>query len=257
MFKLDKWYLDVVNDTGDVAILYWAHLEWGPFRLNYSASLHSSQSKAFVHRHTFRPGAMPIVNNGVIGYSCQALDVSGSWTNRLDGIETILTDQPQGLIRWNCVSPSASAEVCIGGDTIVGLGYVEHLTMTLKPWQLPFRELRWGRFISPSDSLVWVQWRGLKPRTWIWLDGVKQESADITEDRVEISDTGIVLDLQENKVIRSGYLNTTNFRLFRIFSSLIPGWRSAHETKWLAWAALRRPTRSTSGWTVHEVIRWP
>ena len=257
MFRLSKWYLDVVNDTGDVAILYWAHLEWGPFRLNYGASLYSSQSKAFVYRHTFRPGTMPTVNNGVVDYSCRVLDVSGSWTNRLDEIKTVLTDQPRGYIRWNCVSPSAFSEVRIGGETIEGLGYAEHLTMTLKPWQIPFRELRWGRFLSPSDSLVWIEWRGLVPRTWIWLNGVAQRAANITEDRVEISDTGIVLDLQENKVIRSGNLNTSNFRLFRVFSALIPGWRSAHETKWLTRAALNRPERTVHGWAVHEVVRWP
>ena len=257
MFRLNKWYLDVVSDTGDMVILYWACVEWGPFRLNYGASLNSSQSKESVHLHTFRPGTMPVVSNGVIEWSCVALNVSGAWTSRVDKIECTLTDEPRGSIRWNCASPSAYAKVNIDGDTIEGLGYVEHLTMTLKPWQLPFHELRWGRFLSPSDSLIWIQWSGLKPRTWIWLNGVEQQSADVTEDRVEMADSGIVLDLHKQKVVRSGYLNTTAVGFFRSLSALIPGWRSAHETKWLARAALNRPERAESGWAVHEVVRWP
>lgn len=257
MFRLNKWYLDVVDDAGDIVILYWARVEWGPFRLNYGASLYRPQSKESAHRHTFRPGTVPVVTGGMTEWSCQALNVSGIWTNLLDKFECALTDEPRGFIRWDCVNPSAYAKVRIDGNTVEGLGYAENLTMTLKPWQIPFRELRWGRFLSPSDSLIWIQWRGPTPQTWIWLNGVEQQFASVTEDRVEIPNIGLVLDLQKNEVLRSGFLNKNTLRFLRALGALIPGWQSAHETKWLAWASLKRPERTESGWVVHEVIRWP
>jgi len=257
MFRLDKWYLDAVSDTGDVVILYWARLKWGPFRLFYGASLHGPQSEKPLHRHTFRPGAAPVVKDGVVEWSCRKLDVSGAWSSRLDGIACVLTDEQQGLIRWKCVHPSANARVRIGGDGIEGLGYVEHLTMTLKPWQLPFRELRWGRFLAPSVSLVWIQWRGSTPKTWVWLNGLERRHVKVSDNRVEIADGGIVLDLQNNAVIRSGFLNTTALRATRMLSALVPGWRSAHQTKWLAQGTLSLPDKTERGWAVHEVVRWP
>jgi hypothetical protein len=257
MFQLTKWYLDSVTETEDVVILYWARVEWGPLRLNYGASLYSTQSKEFVHRDTFRPGTGPVENSGVVEWSCHGLDVSGTWSSRMDGIECTLIDEPRGLIRWNCVSPSANSKVHIDGDTIEGLGYVEHLTVTLKPWQLPFRELRWGRFLASSESLIWIQWRGRMPRTWVWLNGVEHQHVHVTDDRVEISDSGIVLGLHDNKVIRSGFINANTLRSIRMLSAMMPGWRSAHETKWLARGTISRPDKVVSGWTIHEVVRWP
>ena len=257
MFQLKKWYLDSVTETGDVVILYWACVGWGPFRLYYGASLYSSQSKESVHRHTFRPGAEPVINSKVVDWSCQGLKVSGTWSSRMDGIECMLIDQTHGQILWNCASPSANAKICIDGNIIEGLGYVEHLTMTLKPWQLPFDELRWGRFLAPKDSLIWIQWEGRMPRTWVWLNGVEQKHVNVTENRVELLDGGVVLDLRNNRVVRSGFLSNTALRSIRLLSALIPGWGSAHETKWLARGTLSRPDNVVSGWAIHEVVQWP
>jgi hypothetical protein len=85
------------------------------------------------------------------------------------------------MIRWHCVCPNADATIRIGDDTVQGLGYAEHLTMTLKPWRLPFDELRWGRFLSAADTLIWIQWRGSMSRTWIWVDGAERQRAGVTE----------------------------------------------------------------------------
>lgn len=257
MFRLKKWYLDCVSETGNAVILYWARVEWGRFRFYYGASLHCSPLKEPVHRHTFRPGIEPAMNNKAVDWSCQRLNVSGSWSSHMNEIECVLTDQTRGRILWNCVYPSAKAKICIDGDTVEGQGYVEHLTMTLKPWRLPFDELRWGRFLAPKASLVWIQWGGREPRTWGWLNGVEQKHVNAAENRIELPEDGTVLDLRNDRVIRSGSLSTTALRSIRALNTLIPGWGSAHETKWLAHGTLSRPDEVVSGWAIHEVVRWP
>ena len=78
MFRLEKWYLDAVTDAGDVAILYRASLAWGPFRLAYGASLRTAGPDEPIQRQTFRPGTEPAVNSGMVEWSCQELDVSGT-----------------------------------------------------------------------------------------------------------------------------------------------------------------------------------
>ena len=257
MFRLEKWYLDSVTDTGDVTILYWASLAWGPFRLAYGTSLRASHTGEPIQRQTFRPGASPAVNSGMVEWSSRELDVSGTWSARMNGIETTLAEEPRGSIHWNCICPSANARIHIDGMDIEGLGYVEHLTMTLKPWQLPFVGLRWGRFLSPDDSLIWIQWEATTPKKWVWLNGVERQDANLTDDKVELVNDGLVLELSENSVLRSGLLNTTAVRSVRAITALVPGWRSAQETKWLASGTLHRPGKTGRGWAIHEVVRWP
>jgi hypothetical protein len=161
------------------------------------------------------------------------------------------------MIHWHCVAPRADATVRIGGDVVQGQAYAEHLTMTLKPWRLPFDELWWGRFLSPTDTLIWIQWRGATPGTWVWVNGAERRRAGVTEDRVELPEDGVVLDLRGGRVLRSGRLVTTALRSIRAFAALIPNWRTAHETKWLTRGTLSGQDTTSTGWAVHEVVRWP
>ena len=257
MFRLEKWYLDAVTDTGDVAILYRASLAWGRFRLAYGASLCASHPGEPIQRQTFRPGTEPTVNSGIVEWSSRELGVSGTWSARMDGIERTLADEPRGSIHWNCICPSANARIHLDGISVEGLGYVEHLSMTLKPWQLPFVELTWGRFLSTSDSLIWIHWDAATPRTWVWLNGIERQDANLTDDKVELVDDGLVLELRDHTVLRSGLVNTTAVPSVRAITALIPGWRSVHETKWLASGTFHRPGKTDRGWAVHEVVRWP
>jgi|SRR5437588_3507654 len=67
----------------------------------------------------------------------------------------------EGAIEWHCVHPRARTTVDLGdGVVIQGLGYVERLEMTVAPWNLPLEGLRWGRFLSDSGSVVWIDWQG-------------------------------------------------------------------------------------------------
>jgi hypothetical protein len=257
MFQLSKWYLDCVTDTGDAVILYWASIRWGPLRLHYGATLQNPASGEPTHRYTLRPGSEPAVVHGEVQWACPRLGFSGTWSARSAGIERTLLDGPQGMIHWHCVSPRAAATVRIGDDMVQGQAYVEHLTMTLKPWRLPFDELQWGRFLSPADTLIWIQWRGSMPRTWVWLNGAERRRAGVTEDRVELPEDGVVLDLRGGRVLRSGRLASTALRSIRAFTALIPRWRTAHETKWLTRGTLSRHDETSAGWAVHEVVRWP
>jgi len=257
MFRLEKWYLDCVTETGDVAIFYRASLVWGPIRLAYGASLHAPHPGEPIQRQTFRPGTTPTVNNGVVEWSCQKLDVSGIWSSRMDGIEKTLADEPDGSIHWNCICPSANVRIHLDGVSVEGLGYVEHLTMTLKPWQLPFVELRWGRFLSQDDSLAWIQWDATAHKTWVWLNGIERQGVNLTNDKVELVNDGLVLELRDNIVLRSGSLNSTAMRPVRAITALVPGWRTAQETKWLASGTLRGQATTNCGWAIHEVVRWP
>jgi hypothetical protein len=245
MFRLSKWYLDCVADNGDAAVLYWASLRWGLLRLHYGGMLLGLRDGDSIHRYTLRPGPSPKwIGDGELHWSSERLRANGTWKRRADGIERTLLDGPRGSIHWNCVCPCADATVRIGDRTVTGLGYAEHLTMTVKPWQLPF-------------NLIWIAWHGTSPATWVFLNGEEQWRTEITASSVHVSDGDVTLRLDERRVLRSGRLATTALRSLRAAALLIPRWRVAHEAKWVSRATLTGGNGSPPGWALHEVVRWP
>ena len=256
-FHVCKWYLDCVTDTGDAALLYWASLRWGLLRLNYGSALVSLGDETAEQRYTLRPQTTPEYRtDATVRWQCNRLDVQARWTGDSDRIERTLLDDPRGYIRWNCMLPRAEASVRVGPHTLRGLGYVECLTMTISPWRLPIDELRWGRFISPSDSLIWINWRGPVPRTWVFAHGTELADATVGPLGVKLSDGEHGLTMEEGRVVRSGRLSSTALRSVGWAVSVLPRWRTASETKWVAPAQMTKVGGSTSGWVVHEVVQW-
>ena len=73
-FELSKWYLDCMDDAGDVRIAYAAHARWGPIRLNYSSLLESAGEVVRV-RHSVHPYGEPESLPGLVRWSSEALNV--------------------------------------------------------------------------------------------------------------------------------------------------------------------------------------
>lgn len=76
-------------------------------------------------------------------------------------VASTVYESADGRIDWECRQPAADARVRLaGGREITGLGYAERLRMTIPPWRLPLRTLRWGRFLAAGESWVWIDWQG-------------------------------------------------------------------------------------------------
>ncbi|MDH3455678.1 MAG: hypothetical protein OER90_02450 [Gemmatimonadota bacterium] len=257
MFRLSKWYLDCVTDAGDAAVLYWASLKWGIARLRYGAALVRAKDGERTERYTLRPGPEPTEDDGGgVQWTSRRLQASGSWKRSTRGMERTLLDTPDGSVHWRCVSPSSVATVVMDGRSIRGSGYVEHLTMTVKPWRLPFNELTWGRFHSSDDALVWIKWGGGLSRTWAFLNGVEWQGAEITPHHVALSHANAELNIEGGCELRSGRLANTALRSLWVAAASIPRWRKAHESKWLARGTLVRPSGISTGWALHEAVEW-
>lgn len=256
MFELSKWYFDCVTDNGTTSIMYRASVKWGLLNLNYAASLYIPAKGKPVNLHTLRPGSDPSIADNTIVWECSRLGTSGIWPIRTPDIRCRLLDGPMGRIDWHCLNSGSNAEIRAADEQLAGTGYVEYLNVTLRPWQLPFNELRWGRFIGQTETLIWIQWLGPLPRTWLWLNGIRHSNCKITGEGIELPDKGITLELGDQSVLRSGPLDYTALRPIRALTRLIPDWKSAFETKWLARARLDSHHTSQTGWVIHEVVRW-
>lgn len=257
MFELSKWYCDCVSDEGVAFVGYWARMRWGVLGIPYAATLYKARADSAQERHSFRRCAAPSIRDGELRWDCARLGLRALWRARVPAVQRVLLETREGSITWRCHFPCAQAEVDLAGaGRLSGLGYAEQLTLSMKPWRLPFEQLRWGRFLSAEDALTWIAWRGWEPRQWAFHNGVEVPDAVIGTERVGLPGDGGVLELHDAVTLRAGRLAATALRRVPGATLWLPGGiRNAEETKWLARGTFTTSARSSSGWVIHEVVR--
>ena len=138
-----------------------------------------------------------------------------------------------------------------------GLGYVERLEMTIAPWELPLRTLRWGRFGSACDSVVWIDWRGEFRRSLAYVNGRPARAKSVEDGCVEFED-GSRLVMGPPLVLRQGPLGATALSAIPHLGSTPARVLRVTESKWRSPARFEPAGRSAvEGWAIHEKVEWP
>ena len=258
MPSLTKWYLDVVTDDGAALIVYAASLGWGALHVEFASTLLARPGAPPIEETAWSGVELPEHSSVGVRFRHDGLGVAGHWRGLAAPIEATLLDDEMGLLSWECILPVAAVDVRFPGGALTGRGYVERLTMTRVPWSLPLRTLRWGRFISPTHGVVWIDWQGGPPRRWLWLDGVLQPSAGVR-------DTGLT-GLDGDRELRLvGGRELCDRRSLQVLSKHLPALdtlplgplRDLRETKRLSRGSLRRAGAvEDDGWAIHEIVSW-
>lgn len=247
-FELSKWYLDVATPDGRCAVVYAARLRLLRVSLRVQGLLLLDGGRVRA-RWSVLPARPPRVEGGRLRFSSLPLGVNV----RLDAIDppfrARLQGGARGAVDWDCRMPRAGAEIRVGKETLSGLGYAEHVRITVPPSELPIRELRWGRLLSPSGGLVWIEWLGDAPLRLALRDG-HPASLDRVTDR-EVTVDGARHRLDPIATLRDAPLSRTLPATVRRFLPRIG--LGLSETKWLA----RGAVGGAPGLSIHEVVRWP
>lgn len=252
-FSLVKWYLDCVTEQGDTAILYCADLRWSRIRANYSSGLFAldgavaTQSSAA--RCELTGGEQQLEIN------LPGLGISGRWESRATPVRASIYREASGAVDWHCLQPASAVTLRVGDRELTGLGYAECLTLTLPPWQLPLRELRWGRFVSPDDSVAWIDWRGPHSTRLAVHNGRTTDALTISDSEITVDNA--TLHLADSLTLRAGALGATVFPGAGLLGKLLPSsLRNIDERKWRSRATLSTPDHESNGWAIHEVVLW-
>lgn len=240
-FKLDKWFLDIVADTGECVIVYYAHLAWGHLHLTWSSILEASPTLAPRPRFSLANIAAPAPESDVLTWSHSSLQFHARYRLIQHADPVTLLDTPAGAIQWHCISPLADAQFTIGPRQLAGRGYIERLQMTLPPWSLPLDTLHWGHFYSNDHSLVWIRWEGKHPLQIALLDG---RPATMAPDQ---------LHLHQVATLRDGPIAGTILPSIPLLKNLLPPRITGMtESKWLSTGQLL----NQPGWAIHEIVRF-
>lgn len=258
--NLQKWYLDCITDTGEAFIGYLAVLQWKSLKVPYSSTIFlNGDSKTHVSTRLTKP-VHPVVDGNRIGWDDRGLKIHGQWERDRPSIEAILHESPKGYLKWNCFQPRAKANISFRDHSYKGYGYAEMLQLTDLPWNIDMDTLRWGRFCSETDNLVWIQINGDTKREWLWYNNEQVDEPIIEDHRVSIPDVGITLELDQSAVIESEqkiYNTVKNLvKYLPGFDKIIPmRFLYSDETKWRSRGKLVKDnTALGEGWAIHELV---
>jgi hypothetical protein len=148
-------------------------------------------------------------------------------------------------------------EIKYDGQVYKGFGYAETLSLSIKPWNLPIDELRWGRFFSDTCTVIWINWKGKFPVNRIFLNGVEYNDATYKDDIISFCDGIYQLRFSEVLIIRKG-------KLLNLFSGI--SWLKflfnrrileTMEIKYKAKTIFSKNSVSLSkGWSLYEIVTW-
>jgi len=252
-FKLSKWYLDCVTESGDASIAYTGTVDWGLARLHYCSVLETNANQVTT-RQSLRKQGEPKIQDGSILWSTKALHIDACWQSASGSLRHTIFSGSQGSVEWHCLMPSARVRF----QKREGLGYAEHLTMTIPPWKLPIENLRWGRFISTWDWVVWIDWQGEFSRRVVCMNGEEVPTRVLEDEKIKF-ENGALLTMDRSLVIRDGPLGTTALSGIPGVNKTFPARiLQVNECKWRSRARLQSPNgTAVEGWVIHEKVSWP
>jgi hypothetical protein len=255
-FSLTKWYMDCIDRQGNTIICYAAFIRWKEISFNYSSSLLWQEGTGTNTSTSLVRVKPPGLAGDEMIWISPGLKVQGKWKKEQESISAELYSGEKGSVQWFCIMPKAITEVSVKGLALNGYGYVEKLEMSLKPWDMPVNAIRWGRFIADGCSIVWIVWEGDMPLCKVWLNGKETNSAEVTDQYLQIDDHGR-LEFFESVVLREGPVISTAFaRMKWLHRFFPPNVLNTFECKWRSRAAFRANTETCTGWAIHEVVKW-
>jgi hypothetical protein len=257
IFNIEKLYLDCIDELGNCFIVYWTKAEFILIKVVYSRLLFCNAEGFTTEKYTLRKTNKPVIN-GIIHLNNKFLQTGVILKRTNDPIiRSLFKDSKGNELIWNCHHPKALAEVKYNGSIYKGLGYAETLFLPFNPGNLPIDELRWGRVLSESNTVIWINWKGKYPVNRMFLNGVEYNDAVFNDNIILFSDGMYQLKFSEIQIIRNGKLSglLSKMRLLTIFfnSRIL----NSVETKYKAKVFLYKNSLALSnGWSIFEIVKW-
>ena len=256
-FSLEKYYVDFVTSEGHYFIGYSARMNWVGIEVNYRATIHHPSILGVKSGPSLSSRGGPVLDDSVLTWNNPKLGFEGQWRQRSSANSHILHQEDDGLVEWNCLQPSARAQMTTAsGTTCEGLGYVEYLNLTIPPWHLGLRTLLWGRFVSEYHSVVWIVWQGEYPLALLICDGQSIANPVISDDNVRCDD--FELSLERAETIRVGSIGETLVsKIPSVLRTAPVEFLGGREEKYISRGRLAFGDGSNhKGWVIHERVSW-
>jgi len=262
VFYINKWFLDFTGRDGEAMIFYAAKLIWHGLSANYTSWINYNPLSGVKVKSRFRNVNFPEKNENSITWNDKKFGVSGKWESTAGPVQSRLYDSEEGYLDWFCYQPASHVKLNVNGKSMEGCGYAEQLIMTVPAWRIPMDELRWGRFVSKQNNLVWIELRKDERMKWLWVNGEKEIECIIENESVSVPNKDQQLELDKGVVLEfEKKIQSVVEKIIRYipgFNKLIPiQFIMADETKWLSNGRLLINGQVISeGKAIHELVNF-
>ena len=236
-------------------------MRWHKVEVPYTSLLLLEESKVASERSRFQELNWPSQMGDQIIWEDSSFGLSGWWEADAPPLTARLYHSEKGSVDWQCFQPRSHALFDIAdGPVLKGIGYAERLVLSIEPWKIPMEQLRWGRFLSETDYVIWIELLGPASRQWVWCNGVPVEGAIIDDETLQLPQLGLQLQLGQSVILEA------EKKIFNIVHSLVdylPGFNRAvprfflyaDEHKWRSRAKLmERDGVKSEGWAIHQLV---
>lgn len=261
-FHLNKWFLDFIGNNGETIIFYSAKLSWKGFTAHYASWIDYNPKSGVKVKSHFLNVKAPEIKDKLITWHDNKFKISGTWESMAKPLHARIFESDDGYLDWNCFQPASSVRLKIKDKIINGNGYVEQLILTTPPWHIPMNDLRWGRFHSHHDTVVWIELRKVEKQQWLWLNGEKLMNCSIEDSHISSTEKSFLLKLDRNVVLES------EKKIFQVVQKLLrylPGFNKlmpskflmADNHKWISKGEFKKNgSPVTQGMAIHEWVNF-
>ncbi len=257
-FNLEKHYLDCIDEKGNCFIIYQANLEYYFIRFGYSGLLFSDMKGKKIERSFLRKRVVRSSSDLFKKFENPLLDISGILKMKDQPLTSFtFKDLQNHELIWDCHHPKVLTEIKYHNNSYKGFGYGETLHLTIKPWNLPLTELRWGRFLSENYTVIWNNWKGKYPVNKIFCNGVEYNDSVFEKDRILFGAKIYCLTFSDIAIIRKGTLANL-FSKIPWLRIILPGnILKLLEIKYKAKSTLGINSEiKATGWSLFENVLW-
>lgn len=248
-----------MDANGNLFIGYSAELRWNRIRIHFTNGFEYFDDSGLNEQKTLKYFPRPDMNSEHLTWTLPTWNIRASWDRIDPRILSELLHNDYGFIQWNCHFPRAQSVISISGkESIRGLGYAEKLELTIKPWNLPFHELHWGRYLSENDTIIWIAWFGRENFSILYHNGKPFSDAIIAENEVQFNQGLNRLAFNDTIDLRKGSLKDTALSHLTKITKLFPKQIiRTFENKWRSKGTFKIGGKALSkGWVIHEVVEW-
>lgn len=250
-FEISKWYFDCITDAGAVFIGYIASLRFSGITVKYSA-ITFSDVHGITEKSGFVRSRYPLLNEDTIEFNILNGKAQGTWQLLSSPIIETLYNTENGKVEWACLQPRSKCTLLLNQKLFTGTGYAEKITITCKPWDIPLSELCWGRAHTPSDTIVWIFWKGIHPLNNLWVNGKLIQNAECNNKGV-FWETNYLIFTDPVSLKKRTFFEI--IRRSKVLSLFIPTkYRNSIEHKMTAGISANINSENKSGKSIHEVV---
>lgn len=255
MFHLTKHYFDAIDTAGNTAILYAGTLRIFFIKIPFSSCI-LCNANADVHETGVLKKAETTLN-GRISFAQKRINIDASWEPIDMPISEKLHTLSNKNLVWHCHTPKAIAHININEKKIEGLGYCETIQLPFFPWKLNIDQLKWGRFLSEKNTIIWIEWVGRTALKKIYRNGQVCTDVEIGENGLTFRNENLRLIFGKKQTIRNNPLASIAERHPILKLIFRKSFLQSREVKYKSASTLvENDEIIDEGWSLFEIVNW-